>query len=67
MAAPKRRSASPPAGSMAHLLRGVCPTCHTQDGIQALVRSAGYLGEFSLPVDCHDPFHRALASSMMKP
>ena len=52
-------------GTLQRLGRGVCPLCHTQDGLQALTRSAGYLGEFTVPMDCHDPFHVTPKASMM--
>jgi hypothetical protein len=48
------------------LSHGVCPTCHTKEGHQSLTRSAGYLGEFTVPADCQDPFHVASPATIIK-
>ena len=38
-------------------LMGVCPECHTAEGRRALKRAAGYLGEFTMDMDCNHPYH----------
>ena len=46
---------------------GVCPDCHTAEGTKALKRTAGYLGEFEVDMDCPHPYHelRKLDATLM--